>query len=152
VHDFADSLGAINVDQNAFDRSDFHNLIFRPQGINWFSRLMVREGGSGRRIRSVLPRVRTRAMRRLKNAESDFEDRRLPPTAPMTSLVLGFAPHTQVGSGVNPLGCLIGRNCFAEIKALPILTAALDDVLHRLRVLDTLDDCRQTQTPRQVDD
>ncbi len=50
VYDFADSLGAINVDQKTFDRSDFHNLIFRPQGIYWFSRLMVRENGRGRAL------------------------------------------------------------------------------------------------------
>ncbi|MEJ0012606.1 MAG: helix-turn-helix transcriptional regulator [Bauldia sp.] len=53
VQDYADALGAIDVDQPTFDRSDFYNLIYRPQRIYWFTRLLVREGGNGRAVGSL---------------------------------------------------------------------------------------------------
>ena len=42
VHDQADALRAINVDMPTFQRSEFYNLIYRPQRVHWFMRLMVR--------------------------------------------------------------------------------------------------------------
>jgi DNA-binding CsgD family transcriptional regulator len=48
VQDYADALGAINVDMKTFERSNLYNLIYRPYRTHWFMRLMVREGGSGR--------------------------------------------------------------------------------------------------------
>jgi DNA-binding CsgD family transcriptional regulator len=54
VHDFANALSAIKVDLNGFERSDFYNLIYRPQRLHWFMRLMVRDGGGrGRALASV---------------------------------------------------------------------------------------------------
>jgi DNA-binding CsgD family transcriptional regulator len=54
VHDFAQALGAIKIDLHGFERSDFYNLIYRPQRLHWFMRLMVRDrGGRGRALASV---------------------------------------------------------------------------------------------------
>jgi DNA-binding CsgD family transcriptional regulator len=50
VQDQADALGAINVNMGIFVRSDFYNLIYRPNRTHWFMRLMVREGGIGRAL------------------------------------------------------------------------------------------------------